>query len=549
MCLRASFVASLMFLYAGLAIAQDEAPAAQPPKAEGGLHDTRPLSPAQQRDRDIRVYDPFDKSTPAPVREDGAGPDGATVETPRAPIQGTAPAPPPGSAKASNELAPKNPRSSGPQVIADDPDLAPVQEYTGPAVLSRSYTISRPMTPRQVKWSPELGISGLYDTGLTGGKINPDGSLANIDAFGTSLSWGLTGRHFWKHDQAGLDYRGSYNHYNSSSGYNGSNQFLNADFSHEFSRRLVLNLVESGSITNQSNALVNQFSVPGSSPANLDLAASPSTQILDQGMRQFTSMMDLTWRKSARLSVNFGGGYFAVDRTGAGLLGNTGYQARADVNYRYTRKMTIGAYYSFTDYTFTKHIQISNADTFGGIFSYALARRTQIRLRAGVTRAESEGLTTVAIDPAIAALIGRGTAIVDEYHLMFLSDISAEVVKDFGRSRTGNISYTRGIAPGNGLLLTSVQETESGAFSMTVLHHYKASAGAGHTKLSSAGQSIGLYETTYATFGLGRTYNHGLGTNFQMDYRRFSLSSQPILHSQFRISTGITWGPGDEKLW
>ena len=357
------------------------------------------------------------------------------------------------------------------------------------------------------------------------------------------------GRHFWKHDQAGINYTGNYSQYASKAGYNGTNQFLNADLAHEFSRRLTLNLVETGSITNQSNALINEAAAPGMSVANLDLAASPTTAILDEGIRQFTSMADLTWRKSARLSVNFGGGFFAVERTGADLFGNTGYQARADVSYRYTRKMTVGLYYSYTDFTFTKHIEISNANTFGAIFSYALGPRTQFRSRTGVTRSESEGLTTVTIDPAIAALIGRSTAIVDSYRLALLSDISAELVKDFGRNRTANISYARGIAPGNGVLLASMQETESGSFSTMLTRRFRATAGAGHTKLSSISQTIAEYGTTYVTFGVSRTYSHGLASNFQVDYRRFSLSNEPVLHSQFRVSTGITWGPGEDRLW
>ena len=119
------------------------------------------------------------------------------------------------------------------------------------------------------------------------------------------------------------------------------------------------------------------------------------------------------WQKSARMSFNFGGALFAADHTNKELFGNSGSQARADVNYRYTSKMTIGAYYSFNDYTFTHHIQISNAHTVGGIFSYAVTRTAQVRLRAGITQAESEGLTSVPLATQIGldVLKKGGTAV------------------------------------------------------------------------------------------------------------------------------------------
>ncbi|MEP6714948.1 MAG: hypothetical protein ABJC09_05200 [Terriglobia bacterium] len=533
--LRPCTVAVILICLSGLA-----APAQNPPPTAPDSQ--QPLSPAEQHEKYIRTYDPLDKSNPAgepaTQQDTGSGQAGQNAATPL-----------PGSVAASNELTPVNPRRSGPQVTTGDSDSSPVQEYAGPAVLSRSYTIARPMVARQVRWAPTLGISGIYDTGLSGGKVNPDGSLANVGAFGESYQWGFSGRHFWKHDQAGLEYTGNYNHYNGNSGYNGSNQLLNADLAHEFSRRLTLNLVESGSITSQSNSLLDPALAAGISAANLDLGASPSTQILDQGTRQFTTMADITWKKSARLSFDLGGGFFAVDRTGVGFYGNTGYQARGDVNYRYSRRTTIGLYYSFLDYTFSQHIQTSNTNIFGAIFSYAFGRTTQFRSRVGVARAESEGLTSVAIDPSIAALIGRSTSIVDQYRLSYLSDISAEVVKDFGRSRTANLSYARGISPGNGVLLTSVQETESGAFSMKLLHRYLASATAGYTKLTSASQTISQYGTKYVKFSLSRNYRHGLAGNFEVDYRRFTLSNAPVLHSQFRVSTGVSWGPGEGRLW
>jgi hypothetical protein len=417
-------------------------------------------------------------------------------------------------------------------------------------VLSRSYTLSRPAVQRQIKWSWTVGANAIYSNGLYGGTVNPDGTLANEAAFGTSANWGFHGRHFWKHDQIGVDYRGNYDRYSGNSRYNGQNQNLNVDFTHQFSRRLALNLVESGAIFSQNYALQNPLGSPDVSIAAINLAVSPTVQILGQGTRQFNTMATLTWQKSARLSFSYGGGFFAVRQLGLGLLGTTGYQAQSDMNYRYTRKMTVGAYYSFSDYVYAQHIALSHSNTFGGILSYALSKSAQLRIRGGVTRSENDALVTVPIDPAIAILIGRTSTTVDSYQASLFSDISAQLVKDFGRSRTANISYAHGLAPGNGQILASVQQAMSAGYSARLFHWYTASINVGYSSLSSEAQTINKYTTEFATFTLSRPYRHGLTANFGVDYRHFTLEGgPPTLQSQFRITTGISWGPPEGRLW
>jgi hypothetical protein len=212
--------------------------------------------------------------------------------------------------------------------------------------------------------------------------------------------------------------------------------------------------------------------------------------------------------------------------------------------------MTIGAYYSFSDYVYTHHVALSHANTFGGILSYALTRSAQLRVRAGVTRSESESLVAVPIDPVIAILIGRSSATINSYRASLFSDVSAQLVKDFGRSRTANVSYAQGLAPGNGLILTAVQQIVSAGYSARLFHRYTASVIIGYTTLSSEGQAIGRYTTQSADFQVSRPYRHGMTANFGVDYRHFTLDGgPPTIQSQFRITTGITWGPPEGKLW
>ena len=79
-------------------------------------------------------------------------------------------------------------------MVEDEDSAAPVQQYTGPAVLSRSYSIGQPMIPEQLKWQESAGVSGVYDSGIAR-QLNADGSLGPVSTLiGTQLSWGLLGQ-------------------------------------------------------------------------------------------------------------------------------------------------------------------------------------------------------------------------------------------------------------------------------------------------------------------------------------------------------------------
>jgi hypothetical protein len=423
--------------------------------------------------------------------------------------------------------------------------------------------MSRPTVPKEVKWQWTIGSSEVYQNGLftqtpaasgttvTPGTTAAPGTLStNGNAFGTLTSFTLSGRHFWKKDQVGLNYTGSYTDYFGASAYNGFNQTMNLDYGHEFSRHLLLNLVETGSILSSNYTLQNPLTAPGVSVANLSLSASPGFQALDSRIRQFQSSSTLTWEKTSRLSFSLGGGFFAVSFAGGPQLSNNvGYQSQADVNYRYTSRTTIGAYYSFTDYTYTKHESVSNTHTVGAIYSYAFNRATQLRLRAGVARVESLGFNVVPIDPAFAVLLGETSGIVDTYRRNYISDISAQFVRDFGRSKTANISYARGIAPGNGVILTSTQELISGGFSATLFRRFTLSLSAGRSTLTSQSQNTGSYTSNYAGLRFSRSLPHGATASLGFDYRTYLVTGLPGLRSQMSITSGVTWGPGPGKIW
>jgi hypothetical protein len=518
-----------------------QTPAAESP-APVGTAQSQPdsgqpaLSPVEERDQQIRQVDPLDRDDKETRDKTKADRD---AEKRRTQEQTAIP----GSIAASEQNS--LPRL-GPQVVEDEE--APVQEYSGPAVLSRSYSINQPLIPEQVKWQESVGLSSVYDTGISR-QVNPDGSLGPPGTLtGAMATWSLAGRHYFRRDVVSVSYSGNWSQYSGLGAYNGANQSLSVSYEHVLSRRVTLNLSGTGSILSQNYSLENQPVGP-ETIANINLASSPNIQIYDTGAKQLTSAADLTWQKTSRLSFSGGVSYFGIDRDSPQLLGVTGEQARGDVNYRLTRKLTVGSYYSFSHYVYPHGVGNSDINTFGLIASYAINRTTQIRFRGGLSRVYSLGEQTVEINPLIAALLGVSTGIIDSTQIYKTTDFSAQFVKDFRGRATASLAYARGISPGNGVYQTSQQESISGILTVRVFRTYSLQAGLGRDTLESVAQNLGKYQSEYARVSLNRTYRRGIGLSLAAEYRYFDVATLGAVRNQLRITSGFTWSPGMGRLW
>jgi hypothetical protein len=504
----------------------------------------KPLTPAELRERQIQMRDPLSKVNPIATNE------GEAAETTPAPAPLIRPqpsaAPLPGSLAESNLLNSTGLSGSGPRVVPEGAEpVAP--EYNGPAVLSRSYTISRPALPHSVKWTPTVGFNEIYDNGLLQTATTPGAQPGQVGSLGYGLTWSVRGQHTFKRDLLMLDYHGDMSRYGSNSNYNGTNQSLNFSLRHMISRRVSLTYTSVGSILSRNSSLIGPLETPGS-VASLNLAATPTSQIVDEGTRQWLNQVGVAWQKSSRLSFNAGGGLFFVDRTGANSISNSGIQAQGEVNYRLTRKTTVGSYYSFTSYTYSHQLNVANFHTVGGIYSYSLNRGTEIRVRAGVSAIESQGQQLTTISPDIAVLLGRSSGVVEFYNRSLVSDISAQFIKDLGRRRTVNIAYARGISPGNGQMLTSTQDSITGRYSMRLFRDYILDLSAGRISLASVSgtgvsSAAGKYDSMAYGAGVSRTYSRGINGFLRFDYRTFNVLDQQGVSGQMRITTGFTWSP------
>jgi hypothetical protein len=329
---------------------------------------------------------------------------------------------------------------------------------------------------------------------------------------------------------------------------NGANQNLNLDYAHVLSRRISFQVVEAVQDLSQNYSYENPTLQPGNSVANIDLATSPNIQLLNSKTRQSSSSASITFVQTPRISYNVSTAYFIIGRTEG--VGMHGLQYSGDVNYRWTHKATVGAYYSFTDYLYSHNISTSDAHNIGLIYSYAINRNTQIQTRLGVTRIENLAYEAVPLPPVLQQLLGQASVVINAYSVRSTSDISMQLVHDFRRLRTASIAYAHGQSPGNGVLLTSIQQTLSAGFTANLMHRkLQVSLGGIYSSVTStASGDIGFYKSETYYVSTSRPLGRGVSASFRVNYERYNLSSSPLSQDSIRLSFGFAWSPPESVL-
>jgi hypothetical protein len=510
-----------------------------------------PLTPEQLHDREIDKFDPLKRDVDPTAKDsnpliDRKQPDAVT--SPKAKN-----APLPGSVAADEASATSGSKKSLDLTSASDNSESSESVYSGPAVLSRAYTLARPLDSMPVKWVSTFGFNYAWDDGEVPGVVNGTGGFLAARSSSLSTNWSLSGRHSWKRDQIGISYSGNYSYYLSRDAFNnlsGMNNSLNLDYGRVLSRRMSFHVVESLQDLSQNYSLENPALEPGSNLANINISTSPSIQLLNNTIHQSSTQASMTYHQTARLSYDATASYFIIGQTEVGLTGMRGQQFGGDMNYRWTRKATVGAYYSFTNYEYSHNVSHSSSNSAGLIYSYALDRHTQLRTRLGATRIQSRAYETVALPPELAAILGVGDSIVNSSALGWTSDISVQLVRDFGKNRTASVAYAHGESPGNGLLLASVNETATAGFSTSLMRRrVPVSVGIVYSSLQSSLQSnIGFLRSQTAYFTTSRSVGHGVAATFRVDYTRYDVSGVALQQHDLRISVGFGWTPPIDRL-
>jgi hypothetical protein len=420
-------------------------------------------------------------------------------------------------------------------------------QYAGPAILSRGEAPAAMATP-QLDFRPYLEVTGTYDTGLNGVSINSQGQLANSDSYGIQFTGGISGVHSWKHTKIGLDYTGSVNHFFQRTYYDSTNQSLSLGITHEFSRQVILVLRESGGLFSQN---FTSLGLPQTVPFDSSQSYVPVTDFFDNRTLYLTSQADLIYRKNARLSFDFGGDAFTNRRRSSALYGANGAVARADMQYRMTRRTTVGAQYAYMYYTFSGVLGSTNMQRALGTFATRLSRWWEFTGDAGVIRVENRFNELVPLNPVVAELLGYSAGIQVVYNVGYVPTYGGRLSRTFRRGVFW-VSGARTITPGNGLFLTSKMTNGTMGYTYTGMRRWSFTAQAMYDRGTSLGNVLGTYGDISGAFSVSRQLVKSLHFVAGADMRHYQSPDIPLYNRTVydaRIGLGFAPGAIPLRLW
>jgi hypothetical protein len=429
--------------------------------------------------------------------------------------------------------------SSAPMPAAADPTDS---SYDGPSILSRDASLSQGTRGAMNVFGLYAQIIGVYDSGLTTAPT-AQGKLAAVASFGEEADFGANAAHRWRRGKWNIDYRGSYRHYSNAPEFDGLDQFLQANFREALLRHLTLDVKNTLGTTTLANGTFSDFPL-----ASLDRIGIPTDELFDSRTNYLQSRVDLTWRVTARLSFDFGGDGFVVRRASPLLAGLNGYNARASVAYRLTPRQTLSASYNNTYFDFQGTYGNSRLETAALGYSIGLTREWDLSSLGGGVRVDTLGLTEVALDPAIAALIGQSFAVVTFSSVRFLPVAEARLIRRF---KTGSLTfdYSSSITPGNGLYLTSRQTSGAAAYSYIATRTLRLRVNGGYNQLSALGQALGKYSNVQGGIQVFYKLTGDTYLDVRYDYRHYTTNytiGDAILENDSnRVSLGVVFSLGE----
>ena len=379
------------------------------------------------------------------------------------------------------------------------------------------------MSASQISFRPFFEVAAIYDTGLAGVSVNSQGDLGTTSSPGIQLAGGISGSHAWRHTTIGLDFRGDLNHYDKITFYDNSDENLLLSLRHQFTRHISLSLRESAGLFDRNYGLGAIDQAVSYDPSQTTL---PTTDFFDNRTLYLNTQADLIYQRNSRLSFDFGGDGYINRRRSSALYGITGADARGDVQYRMTRRITVGANYRYEHYSFTHIFSSTDIHSAAGTFAMQFTKTLEFTGYAGVTRAETKFVQEIPLDPAIAALLGISAVQQVAYSVRYIPNFSGRLSRTV---HNGIFYVTAGhlITPGNGLFLTSESTTVDGGYTFTGLRRWSFAISANFNRSTSFGNIVGTYGNVGGYLNASRT----IRAQFPYDLRHYR---KPVRETQFR---------------
>jgi hypothetical protein len=411
--------------------------------------------------------------------------------------------------------------------------------FEGPSILSRDSGLLD-STGKPIQFGMFAKFSGVYDSGLTpviaAGQATP---LATQAGLGLETSFGAAFSRRWRRSKISIEYRAAYRKYAAASLLNGLDQFFQLAYSRVLQSHLILDFKTTLGTTTLANGAFTYLPL-----STLDLLGLPTNELFDNRTNYLQSRVDLTWQKTARLSFGLGGDGFVVRRQSLLLAGLNGYSARANVAYRLTPRQTISASYNNTYFDYQRAFGNSRLQIPALGYSLALTRLWDFSTQAGVARVATLGLTQVALDPALAALLGESYATVTFSRVSYLPVAEARLIRRFKTSSL-TFDYAMGVTPGNGYYLTSRQTSGTIGYSYIAGKTWELRGNAAFNELTALGQALGKYNNMQTGAEVFYNLTPAAHLDVRYDYRHYTTENVILQKDSSRVSLGLAFSLGD----
>ncbi len=404
------------------------------------------------------------------------------------------------------------------------------------------------MVPPEVKFRPFLELSAIYESGLGGVAVSDSQTVPNFHSYGVDVSFGVSGAHSWRHTKLGLSYSGSLSHYSDQSSFDSISQALLLGIQHRLTRHISLSVREAGGMFTRA---FGQASLQQTVPFDPLNSYIPTTDFFDNRTYYLSSAVDLVIQKSARLSFDLGGNYFITRYRSSALYGTNGLGATGDVQYRFSRRTTIGANYSFQHFTYSRLFGSADSHSFAATFARALTAKTEFSASFGAYRVEQTAITNVPVDPIIAALFGITTTTQIGHFVAWSPSYSGRLARTF-KQGVAYLSAGRSVTPGNGLFLTSYSTAIMGGYTYTGLRRWSMGANVAYSRGKSLGNILGEYDTTTAGLSASRSLLRYIHMVLAYDLRSYSSPGLTNYNrTTYEARIGLGFAPGDVplRLW
>jgi hypothetical protein len=425
--------------------------------------------------------------------------------------------------------------------------LPAVGQYGGPAILTRGEAPSA-MSQAQIDFRPFVSATVGYSTGLAGVGLSETGNLPDYSSYTAKLGWGVSGTHSWRRTQLGLSYSGSLNHYFGRGHFDFISHALKLGITHRLTPHATLTIAQTAGVFSRDAGLRG---LEQTVPFDPSTSYIPTQDYFDNRTIHTGTQAHLTFQRSARTSVSLGGGYYHVAYRSSALNGSTGLSANGDLQYRLSRRVTIGSAYSYNHFAY-KNV-FGGADLHGavGTFGVGLTRSLEISGYMGVGRVEATFTRTVALDPAIVALLGIATGTEVAHAVTYIPTYAARVAKNFPRG-VFSASVGHSVVPGNGLFLTSSTTMLLAGYTYTGLRRWSMGVYASDASSKAITDLAGKYRTTSGGLSVSRKITgslHFVATGSVRRYGSPCFSKYNRVVSDFYVGVGYTPGDIPLRVW